>query len=290
MPWINGEWVDDGASGGVDTGYTFPQAPSPYDLYDQHTQADPQTAATDPYGYGSGDEGVVAGAGVPDSRSWLDKALDWTGKNVSLSPGSPTKGMTTPFTAGSAAVGAAGAARNEEANLALSRDRNRASIYNTQQQAQLSAAQIDLLRRKYLAEVPQERLTAAAHGDQLANAQDAYATHPRANVVHFSGGIRPSNLSANTRALGGLVSGDMLKQQQSGDTFDPTSSLLVAPPSEMTMPTASTLEKVLGGMSLVPTVIGQGANSAGSILSLLDQLSKLGGGDDPSLANQMANS
>jgi hypothetical protein len=311
MPWIDGEWVDDPndtfattepQDGAGDTGANTPggtggspQYPTtdPWNLYDQNTQGDPQTVFTDPYGYdGSNpdDPGMVNGEGMPPG--WLSKlgsGLANIAKNSTMGGGGSGGGLGS---AGSQAAGSAAAGRKSEAELALERDRNRASIYGTQQNAALNAAQIDLLRRKYLATVPEDRLTAAAHGDRLANVQDVQlaggSPQVQAHRMSFTGGARPSNLSPATRALGAKVAADMLKQQQTGDTFDPVSSLLLPAPTEMNMPQASILEKYLGLSSLIPTLIGTGTNAGSSILSILDLLASKGGGDQ-SVAGQMAN-
>jgi hypothetical protein len=64
--------------------------------------------------------------------------------------------------------------------------------------------------------------TSTQRGDLLANVQDVVATHPRANIVHYEGGIRPSALGPNARAAGQMLSNNALANMRQPALTPPT--------------------------------------------------------------------
>jgi hypothetical protein len=196
--------------------------------------------------------------------------------------------------AGGAAKGRA-QGRAAEADYGLNRDQLLAALYqaaqnaqlqryNTEQQAALQAAQgqesgrlnragLDLQRRQFALQAPDTRLSQAIRGSLTANARDARATHPRANVVHFEGGPRPSMLNADARKLGELLARQALMAQLAGDKFAPvpeTQFPRLTPPTLQTPtesfranqgalsvpPKATGLDKLLGVTGGIGSLIG----------------------------------
>jgi len=118
---------------------------------------------------------------------------------------------------GQVAGGAAGGAaqgRRSEAEIALEQQRLAA------QMAQ-QGAQTELQRRLYTLGAPLQRARAGIVGSGLANVQDVSLQGAWKNpyAQSFTGGMRPSMLTPETRELGTLMSTRALEGQKAGDQF-----------------------------------------------------------------------
>lgn len=138
------------------------------------------------------------------------------GKGLLMAAG----GAAAPFTGGASLVptliGAGGAVA---AGAAAGRAQGRAAeagINQNQDQVGLQAARFNM-------GAPQQRAQNAVRGDLLAGLQDVNFERP-AGVPsgRMTGGVRPSLLSSDTRALGKQMSRDALLSQMQGDAFTPT--------------------------------------------------------------------
>jgi len=107
---------------------------------------------------------------------------------------------------------------------------------------------------------PQARASNAVRGDVLANLQDVGVSGPPGvNVVDFSGGLRPSILSGNSRALGAQMSKEALLDALDGKTPTPYSSMAPlnlssitarSAPEQTPLPQASRIDKVMEAIGL----------------------------------------
>jgi hypothetical protein len=121
-------------------------------------------------------------------------------------------------------------------------------------QAELDKAKGQMSEYEARLSAPQSRASNAVRGDILANVQDVGVDAPAGvNVTSFSGGLRPSLLSGNSRALGGQMSKEALLDALSGS---PTPFSDMAPvdlssvtgrsaPSQTALPQPSGMDKVL---------------------------------------------
>lgn len=83
--------------------------------------------------------------------------------------------------------------------------------------AELDRAKGQLAEHEARLTAPGQRAANSVRGDILANVQDVgFDAPPGVNVTSFSGGLRPSLLSGNTRALGGQMSKEALLDALSG--------------------------------------------------------------------------
>lgn len=208
-----------------------------------------------------------------DPTNWLDIAKQ-TGDLMSANAAGAAQGRVT------------------QAGVNQNQDRNAISLYqallnNNSAQNNFginrgtlanSNANTDLEQRKYALTAPQTRATTAVRGDILANAQDATVSgvSPNIPVPTISGGLRPSMFSADTRALGGIMSSQARQQQEKGDTFSPLPALpdWQAPPAAPTLtppPNATGMDNALSNT-------GNILNYAGSFADLLK---KYQGGKKP---------
>jgi len=158
------------------------------------------------------------------------------GASLAFAPAAAAAGQLIGQSAASAATGRLAESQNDTSRYAA-----QGGIFNAMQQAQFQRAQQELAQRQFAAQAPGLRLSNAARGSMMANAQDINVQHPRANVVHFAGSPRPSMLTPEARELGGLVSRQMLEQQQSGDQFSPMEML--TPPTLPDVPEAGFWER-----------------------------------------------
>jgi hypothetical protein len=131
-------------------------------------------------------------------------------------------------------------------------------------QAELDKAKGQLSEYETKLSAPQSRAANSVRGDILANVQDVGVSAPDGvNVTSFSGGLRPSLLSGNSRALGGQMSKEALLDALSGS---PTPFSNMAPvdlssitgrsaPAQTELPQASAMDRVMeaigtyGGMA-----------------------------------------
>jgi hypothetical protein len=165
--------------------------------------------------------------------------------------------------------------RASEATFNQAQDRTAQSGYATDKsldlealirgyQAELDKAKGQLSEYETKLSAPQSRASNAVRGDILANVQDVGVSAPDGvNVTSFSGGLRPSLLSGNSRALGQQMSKEALLDALSGS---PTPFSNMAPvdlssitgrsaPAQTELPQASTMDRVMeaigtyGGMT-----------------------------------------
>jgi hypothetical protein len=131
-------------------------------------------------------------------------------------------------------------------------------------QAELDKAKGQLSEYETKLAAPGQRAANSVRGDILANVQDVGFDAPAGvNVTSFSGGLRPSLLSGNSRALGGQMSKEALMDALSGS---PTPFSNMAPvdlssitgrtaPEQTALPQASAMDRVMeaigtyGGMT-----------------------------------------
>lgn len=168
----------------------------------------------------------------------------------------------------SAYAGRNAAGRQAEATTNQRQDVNALSGYQTDVSKDLSAmnaetqAKLDRalgMLKEYEAELsaPGLRASNSVRGDLLANLQDAGVSAPSGvNVTSFSGGLRPSLLSGNSRALGQQMSREALLSQMEGtptpyaDVELPDfSSILSRNAPELTeLPQPSAVDRVMEGI------------------------------------------
>lgn len=153
-----------------------------------------------------------------------------------------------------------------------SRDAVRAELYGVQQRAATDAATQALNTDKFTVGLPAQGASEAARGAMLQNVQDVgvdMGRNTRANVVNFTGGTRPSELTPEARAAGGALAAH-------------GSALLADPNSFAKGTTAAALPAF--DMSPEPKAgfWGQAAGVGGTLASILAALGKggaSGGGD-----------
>lgn len=152
--------------------------------------------------------------------------------------------------------------RKTAADTNLSRDQVATQQWQAAQNAALTAKQagssealaqgaLDLNQRQFALDAPTTRGKQAVRGDVMAGMQDVSVSHPRANVVNVSGGLRPSLLSPESRELGRTLTRQALLAQMAGDEFAPMEktdfeSALRPAPGLTPLPQANTWDKILG--------------------------------------------
>lgn len=166
----------------------------------------------------------------------------------------------------------ASAGRQNQADYQSRQDQTRTSQYATQQAAMMRAlenaekagldrAQLDLLRRQFGLQAPQQRMSNAARGSMLANVQDVQVSHPRATIPTITGGARPSNLTPEARQLGALIARQSLMDQMKGDNFSEVpgqnwGGSVLAPPGTSQYPQAGGFEKFASIAGLIGSGLG----------------------------------
>jgi hypothetical protein len=117
---------------------------------------------------------------------------------------------------------------------------------------------------------PQQRASNSVRGDILANVQDVGVSAPDGvNVTSFSGGLRPSLLSGNSRALGQQMSKEALLDALDGSPqpfsamqpFDVSSITSRRAPGQTPMQEPGTLDKVMENIALWGGLAGVGYNA-----------------------------
>lgn len=134
--------------------------------------------------------------------------------------------------------------------------------------AGVNVGTLGLAQKKLALSAPNELAAQSARGDVLANSQDATVSG-LPSYIHMptmSGGLRPSMLSASSRALGGQMSRNALADSTSGKYTNLPA--LPTVPGATPLPSASAFDKIL-----------QGGAIGGSFL---DALKGIGGGGHPS--------
>lgn len=116
---------------------------------------------------------------------------------------------------------------------------------------------------------PQSRAANAVRGDILANVQDVGVNAPAGvNVTSFSGGLRPSLLSGNSRALGQQMSKEALLDALNGSPtpFTNTKPLDLSSITGRQSPTQTALPQP-SGMDRVLEAIGTYGSLAGGLMN-----------------------
>jgi hypothetical protein len=137
-------------------------------------------------------------------------------------------------------------------------------------QAELDKAKGQLSEYETRLSAPQSRASNAVRGDILANVQDVGVSAPDGvNVTSFSGGLRPSLLSGNSRALGAQMSKEALLDALTGS---PTPFSDMAPvdlssitgrsaPAQTPLPQPSGMDRVMEQIGLWGGLASAGLNS-----------------------------
>ncbi len=181
--------------------------------------------------------------------------------------------------------------RQAEAVANQAQDRNTQNAYATDKsldlEALVRAQQAELDRMKGVMSeydtrlsAPQSRAANSVRGDILANVQDVGVSGPPGvNVTSFSGGLRPSLLSGNSRALGQQMSKEALLDALAGSPtpFTDTKPLDLSSitgrtsPEGTPMPQASGMDRVMeqiglyGGLATAGMNAMNGRTTAGQI-------------------------
>ncbi len=164
-------------------------------------------------------------------------------------------------------LGQASAARGQgnlqEGVFGLSQDQLKNNQWNSVLDAMLRQQAMNQTQQTLNQQRPGILAKQAVQGDFLANAQDAGVTGLPNGVpkIQFTGGLRPSMLSPGTRQLGATMAQNALTGTQSpAPNFQMP---LPAPPTLTTPPQQGTLEKLLGGGSLLTGILGALTKSSG---------------------------
>jgi hypothetical protein len=172
--------------------------------------------------------------------------------------------------------------RQAETVLNQAQDRNAQNSYETDKRLDLEAlvraygAELDratgvLKEQEARMAAPGQRATNSVRGDILANVQDVGISAPDGvNVTTFSGGLRPSLLSGNSRALGGQMSKEALLDALDGKDPTPFSDLAPVDLSSITgrrapglteLPEESRMEQVMQQIGLWGGLANTGINA-----------------------------
>lgn len=172
--------------------------------------------------------------------------------------------------------------RADEAKIAGEYDTGTLDRYKTDKSLDLEALvakyQAELERSKGVIdeyetrlEAPQQRASNAVRGDMLRNLQDVTVSAPRGvNVTSFSGGLRPSVMSPETRQLGGVMTKEALISALEDDAPRPFSTMRpfdVSPitsrraPAQTPMQEPGKMDKIMEQIALWGGLAGVGANA-----------------------------
>jgi hypothetical protein len=183
-------------------------------MVDSFTMPDPYAGlfdgqASDPYA------GMFVGpqqAGAASDKSNWAKAGSFFSDLLKSGGGASTGAMNAGQMAGQSAQSAAQGRATE------------AAIQNNLMQNQIARGNMEVNQKQFEVTAPQQRAKTSTIGSNLANAQDfqfGQSSNPKVQPTQTTGGIRPSNFSPETRALGRQLSQDALSQQLAGDAFTP---------------------------------------------------------------------
>lgn len=170
---------------------------------------------------------------------------------------------------GKQAKGAA-EARQAEGQQLMTQDQLRNQQFNTQQNAQMQAGQLDLQRKNFEEDARGGRAKQALIASLLGNMQDANVSVPGIKAATVTGGIRPSAIGAEGRTALGELAKQALAAQVGGDQF--SGGQLLQAPALSQMPKASGWEKLAGILGTVGQIAG-GVGASG----LLDGVGGGGG-------------
>jgi hypothetical protein len=185
---------------------------------------------------------------------------------------------------GSAYAASKAQGRAAEATINQRQDQGAQNAYATDKSLDLEAlvraygAELDratgiLKEQEARLAAPGQRASNSVRGDILANVQDVGVSAPAGvNVTSFSGGLRPSLLSGNSRALGAQMSKEALLDALDGKDATPFSDLTPVDLSSITgrtapaqtgLPQASGIDKVMEQIGLWGGLAGAGLNAMG---------------------------
>lgn len=132
-------------------------------------------------------------------------------------------------------------------------------------QERLAQGNQDLDQRRFALSAPSARASQSVRGSLMQNLQPAsFSGLPdrvSSRIPTLQGGLNPSALNADTRALGGELSRKALLDQMAGDNFAPMQqtdfSKGVLPMPELeALKKSGLLEKILGSLGMAGNVIG----------------------------------
>lgn len=203
--------------------------------------------------------GLIA-AGAPVAGGLIDKA---TGGS---SPG-PSTASAVGQTAGSIEQQRMNALI-KEAELQQTQDQQGLNRTN----AGVNVGNLNLAQQKQALSAPGQLAGQSVRGDVLANSQDATVSGLPSyiHVGNVSGGLRPSMLSASSRALGGQMSRNALADSTSGKFT--TQAPLPTVPGATPLPSAGAFDKVLQGGAIGGSFldalkgVGNGASSPSGVV------------------------
>lgn len=124
------------------------------------------------------------------------------------------------------------------------------------------------------ATLPSTRMSQVARGDYAANAQDVTASGPERvmnNVIHFSGGLRPSAFSQTTRDAGNKLAG--LASSAMGNESMPTAPTLPQLPESSL--TDSLLSGATGATGILGALLGSTPSGGGNLGKLFGDIKNL---------------
>lgn len=140
---------------------------------------------------------------------------------------------------------------------------------------------LNLAQQKQALSAPGQLANQSVRGDILANSQDATVSN-LPSYIHVptqTGGLRPSMLSASSRALGGQMSRNALADSTSGKYT--TQAPLPTVPGATAMPDPSVLQGLLAKSGMAAGA----ASTGGGILDALKKLLGGGGSGKPGASN-----
>ncbi len=167
-------------------------------------------------------------------------AMDGYGKSSSSSD--PSTASAVGQTAGSIEQQRMNALINQ---AKLQQEQDALALQRTN--AGVNVGNLNLNQQKEALAAPGQLAGQSVRGDILANSQDASFSglNPKIHVPTMSGGLRPSMLSASTRALGGQMSRNALADSTSGKYT--TQAPLPTVPGATPLPEANAYDKILQG-------------------------------------------
>lgn len=129
-----------------------------------------------------------------------------------------------------------------QADTGMQQDRLAQSGTQIDNSALLNEMEARMKAGGYNLDMQGKRASQAVRGDIMANVQDVQATHPRANIVHFQGGLRPSLMSQGTRDLGRRMATEGAARYGTDDVAAPQ---LKQTPGLTPLPQSGLLDKIL---------------------------------------------
>lgn len=154
---------------------------------------------------------------------------------------------------GKQAAGSA-AGRATESDLLTRQDMLRNQQYQTQQNAQMGAGQLDLQRKGFSEDARGGRAKQAMIGDLLSRLQDVNISVPGIQTANVTGGLRPSALGETGRGAGAELAKQALLKLMQGDTFE--GGQVLNAPGLSQLPKAGTWEKIAGVGGTIGSLLG----------------------------------